>query len=163
MLGPVSFVAGLVLTGYQSDAQWEESDLISPHCCLSSACPRPCLIHRMNFVHTSQTSPSTWATQGNSSTQVCMWWFIPALRTTVLISPSLPPEFLLQGHQIYCVGVGSDSRVCGPQGTSQQRASGDSNSSNKVSIRLTVCAVLGYVSSSSCLLITLTFQNDFHL
>lgn len=36
----------------------------------SPACPRPCLTHRTNYVHTSRTSPSTWATQGNSSTQV---------------------------------------------------------------------------------------------
>lgn len=37
----------------------------------SSAFPRPCLIRKMNYAHTSQTSPSTWATQGNSSIQVC--------------------------------------------------------------------------------------------
>lgn len=36
----------------------------------SSAHPRPCLIRRMSYARTSQTSPSTWATQGNSSTQV---------------------------------------------------------------------------------------------
>lgn len=38
--------------------------------CPHSAYPRPCLIHRTNYGHTSQTSLSTWATQGNSSTQV---------------------------------------------------------------------------------------------
>lgn len=97
MLGPVCLVDGPVIAGYPSDAQWEKSGLLtSPHFCLSSACPRPCLIHRMNFVHISQTSPSTWATQGNSSTQVRDGPPLqPHNHTTTWASPKLPLQIVV--------------------------------------------------------------------
>lgn len=72
LLHPTNFVAGpatvgffWVLTGKNRELPASPSPASS-----SSACPRPCLIRKMNYAHISQTSPSTWATQGNSSTQV---------------------------------------------------------------------------------------------
>lgn len=67
-MGPANFVVGPA----GAEPFWEERGTsgfpspLSPH----SAYPRPYLIRRTNYGHTSQTSLSTWATQGNSSTQV---------------------------------------------------------------------------------------------
>lgn len=100
MLGLMNLVGGPVIAGYPSDAQWKESGLLtSPHCCLSSVCPRPCLIHRMNFVHISQTSPSTWATQGNSSIQVRGG--LPLQPHSLGLLPNCPFRLLLQECQIH--------------------------------------------------------------
>ena len=65
----------------------EQGSWLSPHPFFSSAYLRPCLIHRMNYAHTSQTSPSTWATQGNSSTQVSGSACVP---TSNFLRPSGP-------------------------------------------------------------------------
>lgn len=115
--------------GYPSDAQWEESGLLtSPHCCLSSVCPRPCLIHRMNFAHISQTSPSTWATQGNSSTQVCGG--LPIQPHSLLgFSQTAPSDCCYESTRCTLDWGMGDSRTHGPQERSKHRAFGDNNSS----------------------------------
>lgn len=75
--GPCQLCSGSCSSRTLPGPQWEDWELLaSPHPFLS-AHPRPCLIHRMNYAHTSQTSPSTWATQGNSSTQVSGPGFAP--------------------------------------------------------------------------------------
>lgn len=108
--------------------------LTTPHCCLSSVCPRPCSIHRMNFAHISQTSPSTWATQGNSSIQV-RGGLTPTTTQPLGHPPNCPFRFLLQEHQIHTGRGMGDSRTHSPQGRSKQRVFGDNNS-NKVCLWL---------------------------